>query len=392
MKRGLIITLVLVIWLGVAGLAAGTFSGRWAADITITKPQTPVFAVSSVLTVDYAVAGWTFTSISRFSTIAWYRQDFHAAGALGAFSLTNHLQFVPTIIPPAITPAFTFLRSTAAVTLAGVDFETRFLVVPDGSGLRLRAGGTVVEDLLTLRATTYFGSLAFDPKPPLAPWEAPPAIRTHDLTFRGLDVDLTVLFHSFLLAIDADFTTPRGFEDITFSLPAFPLGIPGLTLGLKVKYTLEGQTIEFTPHFAVGEWVHVEPFISVIGANGFITALRLEGLHMVWKTADEAIRFTYKWDSTFGYPRIAGRRPLTFIPRLEYQQQIMIKVDRNPFQFNAAFAWVHPEKGILMPIFPDDITLNLSVALVPTVFDFRAGVELVNHAVSALFFGFTLNW
>jgi len=398
MKRILIITLALVFGLSAAGLAAGTFSGRWAS-VMFVAPQIPEFDVISVLTVDYRLAGWRFGSVSILTTHGWIEQDFRADGALGAFTLTNYLRFNPT------EPAFTFLQSTAAVALAGVDFETRFLIVEDGSGLRLRVGGRVDDHLPLVRATAYFGSLAFDPLPwdwweyvPVmgpwgvmwevlrpdlwweVPWEAPWELRTHDLTFRGLDVDIEMRFYSFMLEIDADFVC--GFEDLTLTVPAFPLGIPGFTLGAEVTYTLDAKTVALTPHITVGEWVHFQPFLSVgeLGEGG-IEALVLEGLRLTW-AVDERVTFIYEWDSrAWVAPYIAGHG---------YRQRIRINAVMEPIRFYSAFAWWDYDYDV-MPMFPQDIDLVLSAAMLPAL-SLRTGVHIADHELYALSFGFTVDW
>jgi len=389
MKRILIITLALVFGLSAVGLAAGTFSGRWVTDFTITTPQTPVIGMTSVLTVNYAVAGWTFGSVSTLTRDGWTVQDFRADGALGAFTLTNLLRFAPMPVAPAVVPALTFLRSTAAVTLAGVDFETRFLVVPAGAGLRFRVGGRVDDHLTLVRATAYFGSLAFDS--PVA-WRLTnhadvPAIDnfplTHELEFRGLDLDLTMRFHSFMLGIDADFASTGGFRDITFTVPAFPLGVPGFTLGLAVTYTLADKRVTLTPAIAVGEWVHFQPFITVapIAADGLFGDLRLEGLRLTW-VVDPRVTFIYDWDSRTAEPHIAGA---------DNAQRIRISAAMVPITFTSAFAWARPAVGAHMTMFPQNINLDLSVAVLPGL-SLRTGVDFRAPVLHAITFGFTVDW
>jgi len=384
MKRILIITLALIFGLSAVGLAAGTFSGRWVTDFTITTPQTPVIGMSSTLTVNYAVAGWTFGSVSTLTRDGWTEQDFRADGKLGAFDLTNHLRFVPA---PA---AFTFLRSTVAVPLAGIDFEARFLVVGPlpailaapgvtpadaalaGTGLRLRVGDWPA----FMRATAYFGSLAFDHA---VAWTAPRDHRTHELLFRGLDVDFRVPFHSFILTIDADFSA-AGFDDLTLTVPAFPLGIPGFTLGASVTYSLAAKTVTLTPAIALtGLGLHFVPFISIDSPAIALDGLRLEGLRMTW-AVDPRVTFIYEWDA----PGLPGE-----IAGTGNQQRIRIDAAMAPITFTSAFAWRHDPAD--MPMFPQWIDLDISAVVLPGL-SLRTGVDIRAHLLHAITFGFTVDW
>lgn len=390
MKRILIVT-ALVFGLGITGLAAGTFSGSWATDITITELQTPVFGVVSVLSVDYTIAGWVFGSVSRIrgtgGAITWDRQCFRAGGALGAFTITNHLRFVPTPVYPAVLPAFTFLRSAAGVSIAGVNFSSRLLIVEGGSGFRLGFSAPV-EDL-TFAAGAYFGAYEFD-----TTWGSPPIPAdhiNHIPHFRGIDFDLVIPFYSTELRIDVDFAT--GFQDITFRVPRFPLGIPQFTLDLSVRYTLEAKTVTVTPRFAVGEWLHFQPFISVQYAQPKISGLYIEGLRLRW-VVDPAVTFTYEWDSrdlglSWWLPdmRIAGRR----IPRPEFQQRITIAYAEGPIGLTLVGRWLHHYPVVDMPMFPEEIQADLSVDILPG-FSVRTGVEFRDPALHSISFGFTVEW
>ena len=363
MKKVLLIT-VCVFGLGVAGFA-GPFSGSWATDVTVITPQTPTFTLTSVLTVNYTISGWTFGSVSRFSTAAgWHQQDFSADGAIGVFTVTNDLRFVPT------TPAFTFLRSTAAVPIAGVDLSSRFLIVESGSGFRLGFSAPVEDEELRFAATAYFGSFKFD-----TAWGlVPVADRSHIPEFRGLDIDITMPFYSTTLTIDIDFVT--GFQDITFDVPAFPLGIPGFTLDLKVVYTLTEKTVTITPGIALVDWVHFEPVVSIVRDAYVITGLRLDGLRFMWAVTD-AVRFRYLWDAHPGGPSIVPGG---------YRQMVELQYKETPITLTMAGRW-----SDLTRMFPDRIDIDLALDLLPG-FAVDFGVEFRTTAFHALSFGFTVTW
>jgi hypothetical protein len=394
MKRVLII-MMLVLGLSVTGLAAGTLSGSWATDITILTPQTPVFAVTSVLTVNYTIAGWTFGSVSRFSVTEWHEQDFRADGAIGAFTFTNLLRFDPQEVE------FDFLQSTAKVDIAGVTFDSRFMIVgaellppptarvPPAldatSGFRLGFSAPVPP--LTFAAGAYFGGYAFD-----TTWGVD-RTRPHEPVFRGLDVDITMPFFTTTLTIDVDFTSKRGFEDITFTVPRFPLGIPQLALDLTVTYRLyplADKIVTVTPHITVVGWVHFQPFFSIIrpGIPPVETVtpvphqfegLILEGLRLVWPVAP-GVTFTYEWDS----------RP-TILPHVATlattRQRIEIVYDVDPIRLDMEGRWL----ALPMPMFPEHVEIDLAVDILENLV-LRTGVEFRAPVLHSISFGFTVTW
>ena len=364
MKKVLLLT-ALIFGLGVAGFATGTFSGEWATDVTVITPQTPTFTLTSVLTVNYTISGWTFGSVSRFSTAAgWHQQDFSADGAIGVFTVTNDLRFVPT------TPAFTFLRSTAAVPIAGVDLSSRFLIVEGGSGFRLGFSAPVEDEELTFAATAFFGSFAFD-----TAWGTVTPV-THIPEFRGLDVDITMPFYSTTLTIDVDFVPELGFQDITFDVDAFPLGIPGFTLDLRVVYTLTAKTVTITPGIALVDWIHFEPVVSI---SGLIDAVVIEGLRLEWPVT-EAVRFRYFWDALAAAPHIVPDG---------YRQMVELRYKETPITLTMAGRWAWT--AYPMPMFPERVDIDLAVEVLPG-FAVDFGVGFRGTTFNALSFGFTVTW
>jgi hypothetical protein len=401
---------MLVLGLSVTGLAAGTLSGSWATDITITTPQTPVFAVTSVLTVNYLIAGWTFGSVSRFSVDdAWYQQDFRADGAIGAFTFTNLLRFDPAEVE------FDFLRSTARVDIAGVTFDSRLMIVgaevvppppppalppgvvlplPATSGFRLGFSAPVPP--LTFAAGAYFGGYEFD-----TTWGVT-RDRPHEPVFRGLDVDITMPFFTTTLTIDVDFTSTlaHGFEDITFEVPRFPLGIPQLALDLTVTYTLTTKTVAVVPHITVIGWVHFQPFISIHPPEpvppAAIEGLILEGLRLVWPVEPAVVTFTYEWDSRPGLPpHVAGLTVDGFARR----QRIEIVYAVAPIRLDIEGRWVIPVGVPVvlpiplppMPAFPQQVEIDLEVDILENL-ALRTGIEFRAPVLHSISFGFTVTW
>ena len=392
MKKVLLVV-ALVVGFGFSGLSA-PFSGSWEMDIIFApripitcRPVTcrPITGFSTILTIDHMVSDWTFRSVSRLGGgSGWYRQDFLAEGTIGAFELVNHLRFVPA------DPSFTWLRSTAAISIDGIDLTGQFLIVENGSGFA--AGFSAPVEDLTFAATAYFGSLAFDPCPedPDYPWvvHLPP---THTLEFRGLDVDITMPFYSTTLTIDIDFVT--GFEDITFTVPRFPLGIPQFTLDLKVKYTLERKAVTITPHITVGDWLHFQPFIS-IAPDPFdhtIEGLILEGLRLEWFPTDQ-IRFRYHFDTRPNIePNIVRGYNYCPIWGCPHQQMVELRYKAAPITLTMAGFW-YSWCGIApLPMFPNWVDINLVVDVLPG-FTVYGGLYIECAALAFITFGFTVTW
>ena len=77
---------------------AGPLSGTWDATFTLDPSETTFadyIVLASGLTVDYAIGGWVFGSVSGFSSDGWDAQSFSAEGALGAFTFTGAMNFLP---------------------------------------------------------------------------------------------------------------------------------------------------------------------------------------------------------------------------------------------------------------------------------------------------------
>ena len=422
-----LLVVTLIVGLGFSGLSV-PFSGSWEMDLTFA-PQSPITCIPvtgfrTILTIDYTISDWTFRSVSRLEGgTGWNRQDFLAEGAIGAFEFTNRLRFVP-----APDPAFTFLRSAAKVSIAGVDLTGRVLIVEvegveevgpgdpgfatpvepgvvipvvhggvipvepgvkGGSGFA--AGLSAPAGDLTFAATAYFGSLAFDPPTdhPDYPWVVylPP---THTPIFRGLDVDLVMPFYCTTLTIDIDFVPYPypGFQDITFTVPEFPLGIPGFALDLKVEYTLARKAVTVTPHITIGEWLHFQPFISVVG---LIDALHLEGLRLEWFPTDK-IRFRYHFDAR---PNIEPNivRGYGYCPDrgCPHQQMVELRYKTSPITLTMAGFWYSWWGRDPLPMFPNWIDINLAVDILPG-FTIRTGLYFQCTALAFMTFGFDFTW
>jgi len=152
MKKVFVIAITMILGLGLAAFAteaAAPFSGSWetTASFGIADPLT-ISHFGSTVTVDYAVGGWTFESISGFNSTGFGGQDFLGRGSVGAFSMGTYLTFTPA------TPAFDMWLSGAQISLAGVNLYGFFDLEDTGSGFLLGASNTTGD--VTVTAEAYF--------------------------------------------------------------------------------------------------------------------------------------------------------------------------------------------------------------------------------------------
>jgi len=407
-KLKIIFVLVIVLSLG-TGAVAAEFSGWWESEIRVGNPvigwpwpdveyfalanavnglglpdylgEMVLLGVKSILGVDYTIAGWTFGSVSRFTFVGpcwfdlgdpdgWIEQDFLTEGAIGAFAVTSHLRFVPE------TPTFTFLRSTVATVIAGLDLRGKFLIVEDGSGLRLRASGAA--DDLTLTAELFM-NMVMDPPPlwvePVEDWYWAVVAPVHDLRFTGLRVDALVPFYSFALRGQLDFTT-EGFDDLTLTVTDLMLGIPQLYFDLEVEYALVEKRVAITPRIRVIDWVHFEPLISLLMVDHKITGLSLDGLRMAF-TVDTVTFTSY---SRFDYVPVREGT--------DYWQVYRIDVALPDIDLGAALYF---EDGAFWLFEAGKIAIDMTAELVPGL-RFSTGLSLTDYGITALTFGFRLDW
>ena len=119
MKKALVIMLVLVAGVSLLTSAAGVCTGEWTTTLDIDlgalsdnctynagtiwgaslASLAHVFTASSALTLNYGVGGFLFGSTSQFDAVAGYTsQSFDVTGALGAFTLSAKMTFLPQAV------------------------------------------------------------------------------------------------------------------------------------------------------------------------------------------------------------------------------------------------------------------------------------------------------
>ncbi len=116
MKKALVIACILVAGFSLFGSAQGMCSGEWTITLDVDLGALSddcvywpgamfraglahVFTASSSLTLNYGVGAFLFGSTSQFDAVAGYTsQAFDVTGALGAFTLTATMTFLPQAV------------------------------------------------------------------------------------------------------------------------------------------------------------------------------------------------------------------------------------------------------------------------------------------------------
>lgn len=249
MKRALAIA-VAVCTFGLAGFSQlGPITGSWAATVGLLPSPT----VSTTLTLNVTISGFTITSTSRMTGTAGFdRQLFSVRGAFGPFSITGRMWFAP-VVPEYM----------ASDLVTSFDFGGLAL------GLTVRHWDEDYADDLFAPGTAW----------PFAPWWpctippcqtpygaalqyiftgtiAPVTVRARFLdcctgtefqdllvTLRGLGLCCGITY-----GIDFSFTK-AGFDYIEFTGINIPVGL-GLSFDVAVRYGVGLKTVTLTPRFA----------------------------------------------------------------------------------------------------------------------------------------------
>lgn len=246
-RRVLGVCVIGLLAMGVMGLSA-TLSGTWDTDVTIEPQQTnfnDAISITSVLTVTYAVDGWTFTSISELDEGGWADQDFAVAGMLGAFTVTSALGFEP------VAPAFDVWNTTVDVTLAGVSFGVDFTLEDSDVTLILRGSGMAGD--LSLDVELTFGGDDND---------------VCDLNWANLEIALGFPFCCTVLEATVTFDCD-GFQNIEFVAEGIVIpNLPFLVLDATLEFTLQTKTLTLSPRFDFGILACVDIYIEQASTTG----------------------------------------------------------------------------------------------------------------------------
>jgi len=210
------------------------FWGEWLVDIMFDLLQ-PSFADSisftSTCSVSYGVGDWVFTSETTLDDTEWIDQRFSATGILGAFTITSLLDLDPDL------PLFESWTTIAAISIAGIDFVTEFVLEDSDVKLGLSVAGVAGD--VSLGVDVTFGGI--DPGDDVC-----------DLPFSDVTIDVGCPFCCADISASIFFTC-AGFEEICFEVDEIALpNLPWITLGAELCFTLQTKTLVLTPAIDFG--------------------------------------------------------------------------------------------------------------------------------------------
>ncbi|MFC2095165.1 hypothetical protein ACFLSW_01845 [Candidatus Bipolaricaulota bacterium] len=357
MKRALVISLICVLGLAFTGLAA-TLSGSWDTDVTIDPQQTnfnDAIGLESVITVDYTVGDWTFTSVTVLTELGWTDQDFSVAGVLGAFSLTSALDFDP------VTPLFGSWNTTADISIAGVELGADFTLAGGSVDLDISVAGVAGD--VSVGVVVSFGDAAVG----------------CDLDWQGIVIDLGFPFCCADISATIEFDC-SGFESICFEAGGIAVpNMPYLTLSAEVCFTMEGKTLTLTPSYDFGDTVCFDIDFDVLWTDLSIQNIAISGIGL---------------ECTIGGVTFTGYSYLIMPETETYWEYYIIETTDDgccgPFDFSLGFYFL--ENGLrLFDIALIDVDMSLQVA---SQFSFNMGLEVdVNSGAFTLWtVGFEVTW
>lgn len=287
MKRALVLSLMIV-GLGVAGLA-GTLGGGWNIDLAL-DPSDDSFSVTSLLTVDYTLGGWTFGMNSVVTDVDGLDDlSFDVVGVMGAFTIVSFLDFDDT--------DFEVFNIGASVSIAGVDLMGMFVLQPLTVGYWF--GAHAVAGDVELWAEVDFGAgsqiyywynygwgylvdwdIYYDCRYGYTTWPwTLGAANACDPVFSGFAIYAEVPFCCLdllaTIAFDCD-----GFDRFCIELNDIDLGAGWFQLDdLNICFTTQTKSISgFDFTLILGDAVCVTPYLDVTMETYTITGIELQAL------------------------------------------------------------------------------------------------------------------
>ena len=246
MKKALVLSIAVVLGLGLASFGQ-VLSGSWTLGLEIDPTNSDFAAAldfSSTLTVEYAVGGWTFGSVSVFDDAGWADQDFSAVGSLGAWTFTSAVDFDPS-------GAFGSLDIGTSISIGGMTFGFDFTLADQDVTLELTGAGAT--SLVDIDLTVTFGGDDND---------------ICDLNWGGIDVTVSFPFCCADITGSLSFDC-YGFQGICFNVSGIVVGnIPWMTLGAELCFQTESKTLTLTPAFDFGADVCFDVYFDVATTGG----------------------------------------------------------------------------------------------------------------------------
>jgi len=225
---------------------------------TIEKMLDVSFTTS--LTLNYTIAGWTFTSVSTFEDAGFTAQEFSIAGSVGPVAVEGSMEFDPSV------PSYTESSLKASVTFAGVETS---LTVDHTPALM-----------------TYTLEASADPFSAKLVFEDP----CTGIKFKSTTITLSGLGLCCGITYDVEFAfTKAGFDYVSFTAKnLFPICC-GISFDLSVKFTTDYKEVSIKPVLAKIADTCFTLYADLDWSNNAIGALEIYG----WKVKCELAECNY---------------------------------------------------------------------------------------------------
>jgi hypothetical protein len=372
MKRALVLSLAVVFGLGIAAFAQ-ELTGAWSSSITIDPGTDPVdINITSELTINYSLSGWTFTSYSALTEGGWVAQIFSASGSLGAFSLGSTLDLDPA-------GAFNEWDVTAGVSIAGVTFGLDFALADNDVELTLSGSGTA--GLVTVGVDVTFGGITRDANGVPLPGEDN---NECDLPWSGVAITVGFPFCcadvAGTLAFDCDGFSSACFEVDGIAIP----NLPWVAIGAELCFELQTKTLQLAPSFDFGDIACFDLYIyQNYDGNLHLGDIYIGGIGLECEIGGVAFTGISIWDANIDKPSVMG----------DYWEYYNIATTDEgccgPFAFDVSI-FFDDDHNSLFDV--DKFAANMSLQ-VATQFTFSMGIELEVDAGFTLWtLGFDVVW
>jgi len=333
----------------------------------------PVIGINSVLTVDYSVSGWSFTSVTTLDETGWLGQSFDVTGALGAFVLGSTLVFDPASV------LFESWEVTSGVAIVGVTFDATFALVPGDTMLEIVAGGKA--GLVTVTIDMTFGSAYLDDD---GVWQADDEVC--DFDWAGVDITVAFPFSCANITSKISFDCD-GFNYVNFVVKGIAIpNLPWVKLNATLKFTVLEKTLVFTPVFNFGATACFDLYIAQEkSGNLTLGDFYFDGIGL--KAAFGGVEFygLSFWGTHATKPLILG----------DYWEMYQIKTTDDgccgPFGFTVQ---VFFEKGGLQLFDVAEIAASMEIQIA-TQFTFSTGIAIdlsMDPAFTEWTIGFLVEW
>jgi len=301
MRKALVFGALAVI-AGALVAAAAPLSGSWSFLLETEIDPFAISRIESVLEVDYAISGWTFSSTAIVDLDGFNNLYFDVAGRLGGFAIRSILDF------DAANASFGTWLASAMTPMAGMNLYAIFMLdnvgsvqTPAiGSGFTLggwgRAGDLSIWAQLQFNMTDtsrwiyqygYAWLLDQFIYRRCGHWYKPSTlidVQTSGCTafWSGADIWLEMPFACFDLVTHVGFSC-EGFDSVLFEIKEIDLGLSWLQIKwFDVLFTVDSKSVNAVFDLTVAETVCITPILALEGSGTQIEGIGLKALKLAY--------------------------------------------------------------------------------------------------------------